>query len=145
MLLFGMWWIYFLHDTGEALRVRPELDFLWGYSHYFMFAAAAAVGAGLEASIEHGIHHVEGSATMLALVLAGAVSVYIVLVALIHGRLTPSHRPSVVQAGGGAVALFLVALLVARSSLPWAVLLFGLVVMGLVALVSLPARPPRRE
>jgi low temperature requirement protein LtrA len=140
VLLFGMWWIYFLHETGEALRLRPDLDFLWGYSHYLIFAAAAAVGAGLEASTEYGIHHVEATSTLLACTLAGAVSVYLVCVALIHGRLTPSHRPSLTNAVGGAVALIAVALTVARSSLPLAVLLFGVVVMVLVALGS---RRPR--
>jgi low temperature requirement protein LtrA len=138
VLLFGMWWIYFLHDTGEALRSRREQDFAWGYSHYLVFAAAAAVGAGLEAAIEHGVHHVEASATSIALLLAGAVAVYLLLVALVHGRLSPSHRPSLVQAGGGAVALFAVALVVAPSSLPVAVLLYGVVVTMLVVLGSLP-------
>jgi low temperature requirement protein LtrA len=136
VLLFGLWWIYFLHETGEALREQRDLDFLWGYSHYFVFASAAAVGAGLEASVEHGLHHVEGSARMIALVLAGAVAVYLVLVAVLHGRLTPDHRPSVIQACGGAVALVVVAVVVAPSSLPGAVLLFGVVVSVLVALGS---------
>ena len=135
-LLFGLWWIYFLHETGDALRLRRDLDFLWGYSHYLIFAAAAAVGAGLEAATEYGIHHVEASATLLAGALAGAVSVYLVMVALVHGRLSPSHRPSLAQAVGGAVALFVIAFTVARSSLPLAVLLFACVVMVLVALGS---------
>ena len=63
-----MWWIYFLHETGEALRLRRDLDFLWGYSHYLVFAAAAAVGAGLEACYRarhpprRGLRHVAGRA-----------------------------------------------------------------------------------
>ncbi len=140
VLLFGMWWLYFLHDTGEALRLRPDLDFTWGYSHYFIFAAVAAVGAGLEASIEHGVHHVEASATLIAVVLACAVAVYVVMVALIHGRLSPSHRPTLLQASGGAVAMFVVALVVAPSSLPLVVLFLGVVVTLLVALGARPVR-----
>ena len=118
------------------MRLRRELGFLWGYGHYLVFAAAAAVGAGLEAATEYGIHHVEASATLLAGALAGAVSVYLVMVALVHGRLSPSHRPSLAQAVGGAVALFVIAFTVAESSLPLAVLLFACVVMVLVALGS---------
>ncbi len=138
MLLFGMWWIYFLHDTGEALRLRRDLDFAWGYSHYVIFGAAAAVGAGLEAAIEHGVHHVEASATLIAVVLAAAVSAFLLLVALVHGRLSPTHRPSLVHACGATIVLVLIAVVVSPSSLPAAVLLFGVVVAALVVLASRP-------
>jgi low temperature requirement protein LtrA len=136
VLLFGMWWVYFLHETGEALRTRRHLDFLWGYSHYAIFASVAAVGAGLEAAIERGLHDVEASARTVGLVLAVAVSVYLVLVALVHGRLSPSHRPSLLHAVVGAVLLVVIALTVASASLPSGVLLFGVVVVGLVVLGS---------
>ncbi len=136
ILLFGMWWIYFLHDTGEALRVRPDQDFTWGYAHYAIFAAAVAVGAGLEASTEFGLHPVSASATSIGMVLAVAVGVYLVLVALIHGRLSPTHRPNLVQAGTAAVTLLVVALTVARASLPWAVLSEGVVVAALVVVAA---------
>lgn len=63
---------------------------------------------------------------------------YVVLVSLVHGRLTRDHRPSVVHAGAGVVALFVVAWLVAPASLPVAVLLFGLVVAVLVVLGERP-------
>ncbi len=134
VLLFAMWWIYFLHNTGEALRSHRELDFLWGYSHYAVFLSIAGVGAGLEAASEQRIHHIEASAMTVAMVLAGAISVYIVLVSLVHGRLTRDHRPSVVHACAGVVVLLALAWLVAPASLPISVLMMGLVVMGLVVL-----------
>ncbi len=136
VLLFGMWWIYFLHDTGDALRVRRDQDFMWGYSHYAIFGAAAAVGAGLEASTEFGLHHVEASATLIGLVLAVAVSVYLVLVALVHGRLSPTHRPNLTQAAAASAVLLVLALTVPRASLPWAILLDGAVVVGLVTVAN---------
>lgn len=46
-LTFGMWWMYFALPTGEILTKRRQLAFPWGYSHMFVFAAVAAVGAGL--------------------------------------------------------------------------------------------------
>jgi low temperature requirement protein LtrA len=144
LLLFAMWWIYFLHETGEALRSRPDLDFAWGYSHYFIFGSVAAVGAALEASIEHGVEHVEVSARTLGVALAVAVSVYLVLVALVHGRLSPSHRPSLAQAYVAAVVLLSLAVTVADASLPLAVSAYGVVVMGLVALGSRATPSPSR-
>ena len=136
ILLFGMWWIYFLHETGDALRVRRDQDFMWGYSHYAIFAAAAAVGAGLEASTNFGLHHVEASATSVGLFLGVAVSVYLVLVAFVHGRLSPTHRPSLAQAGAAAALLLVAALTVPRQSVPWAVLLDGAVVAALVVVTA---------
>ena len=41
-----MWWVYFdrpVHDLLTSVRKA----FVWGYGHYFIFASAAAVGAGL--------------------------------------------------------------------------------------------------
>jgi low temperature requirement protein LtrA len=46
-LTFGMWWIYFLLPAGHVLQHRREKSFVWGYGHIFVFAAIAAVGAGL--------------------------------------------------------------------------------------------------
>jgi len=52
LLLFSMWWIYFDRPSQHLLgRFRTAV--LWGYGHYFVFGAAAAVGAGLAAQIEH--------------------------------------------------------------------------------------------
>ncbi len=136
VLLFGMWWIYFLHDTGEALRIRRDQDFLWGYSHYAIFGAAAAVGAGLEAATEFGLHPVEASATLVGLVLAAAVSVYLLMVALVHGRLSPTHRPNLMQAVGASTVLVVLALTVPRASLPWAIVLDGAVVAGFVTVTT---------
>ena len=51
VLLFAMWWAYFAHESGDALRERNQLSFLWGYGHYLVFASAAAVAAGLDVAI----------------------------------------------------------------------------------------------
>jgi low temperature requirement protein LtrA len=51
ILLFGIWWIYFAQPIEEHLRERRERSFLWGYGHYVVFAALAAVAAGLEVAV----------------------------------------------------------------------------------------------
>lgn len=61
VLLFGLWWLYFLWPIGDRLEGRPELSFLWGYGHYVVFAALAALGAGLEVAAESAAHDVEAS------------------------------------------------------------------------------------
>ncbi|MDM4763968.1 low temperature requirement protein A [Galbitalea sp. SE-J8] len=51
VILFALWWVYFLHPVGEDLERRPSRSYLWGYGHYVLFAALAAVGAGLEVAV----------------------------------------------------------------------------------------------
>ena len=48
MLAFALWWMYFLLPSGDALHRHRERGFFWGYGHFFIFASAAAMGAGLE-------------------------------------------------------------------------------------------------
>ena len=143
LLLFGMWWVYFLHDTGEALGERRHLSFVWGYSHYFVFASAAAVGAGLEAASELTLlealgDHGEGAAhaasgRTAALAIAVAVSVFLLVTSYVHTRLTDGHLPAVPETALAAIALVAIGLILGNASLPLTVLAQGLVVALLVA------------
>ena len=54
VLLFGLWWSYFKHEATEELRVSLGTAVVWAYSHYPIFAALAAVGAGLEVAAGRG-------------------------------------------------------------------------------------------
>lgn len=49
--VFSMWWLYFFRPGHEFL-VKGKIAFFWGYGHYFIFAATAAVGAGLAAAVD---------------------------------------------------------------------------------------------
>jgi len=53
----GLWWVYFTVPTGEALHRHRERSFGWGYSHILLFAAIAAVGAGLHVAALYLEHH----------------------------------------------------------------------------------------
>jgi low temperature requirement protein LtrA len=46
-LAFTLWWAYFTIPFGDILHASRSGSFLWGYSHIFLFASVAAVGAGL--------------------------------------------------------------------------------------------------
>ena len=51
LIVYSMWWMYFdrpVHDLLTSLRKA----IIWGYGHYFVFASAAAVGAGLAVSVD---------------------------------------------------------------------------------------------
>ncbi|WP_306926814.1 low temperature requirement protein A [Arthrobacter globiformis] len=51
VLLFALWWLYFLQPAGETLSKNRDKSYLWGYWHFAIFAALAALGAGLEVAI----------------------------------------------------------------------------------------------
>jgi low temperature requirement protein LtrA len=81
-LLFILWWLYFLvpvHlETGSSRR-----SFVFGYAHYFVYAALAAVGAGLEVAVAASVHGagseegVRASALTVAFAVAIPVSVFL--------------------------------------------------------------------
>lgn len=48
LLVFCLWWMYFLVPSADALHHHRERAFPWGYGHVVLFAALAALGAGLE-------------------------------------------------------------------------------------------------
>jgi low temperature requirement protein LtrA len=90
LMVFAMWWWYFEHPAEEALRASRSSSFLWGYVHYFVFASAAALGAGLELSADHlGLRH-SASAEVAGLTVAVAVCVYLLTTGFLHTRIADS-------------------------------------------------------
>ena len=60
LIVFSLWWLYFSREAAEVLeRARRDgthVPYLFGFGHYLIYAAAAAVGAGLAARAEHVAH-----------------------------------------------------------------------------------------
>ena len=63
LIVFSMWWLYFSQRTSDVThRVRAvrgaeqASSFIWGYGHFFVFAAAAAVGAGSPTVVDVNTH-----------------------------------------------------------------------------------------
>ncbi|WP_424640338.1 low temperature requirement protein A [Embleya sp. AB8] len=54
LIVFAAYWIYFAVPIHDYL-IGSRQAFLWGYGHYAIFASAAAVGAGLEVSVEQAV------------------------------------------------------------------------------------------
>jgi low temperature requirement protein LtrA len=46
-LSFGLWWTYFVVPSAPVLARHRSRKWAWGYGHILLFAALAAVGAGL--------------------------------------------------------------------------------------------------
>jgi low temperature requirement protein LtrA len=89
LIVYSMWWIYFdqpVHDLLTSLRKA----ILWGYGHYLVFAAAAAVGAGLAVTVDQVTHRAEVSAVAAGMAVAIPVAVYLLCLWFLHDR--PEYR-----------------------------------------------------
>ena len=132
LLVLSLWWVYFKRSLVECIHGRN--GFLFGYAHYFLLGAVAAVGAVLAASVDLVEHEAHGLGTQGALLaLATAVSVYVLGLGVIHsfgdGSLRALRGPLVVSA-----LLFAAALVSAAASehVGVGVLAIGLVLTGAV-------------
>jgi low temperature requirement protein LtrA len=134
--VFSLWWIYFDFSTGGAPARSRSSQFLWGYVHYFVFAAVAAIGAGLALSVAWLTDREQVALPEwgVAMVIAAAVATFLLTITLIESIAENSYRKRdmLIKLGG---SLFAVAAALAApvASVPGSVLLIGLMLAGLVA------------
>lgn len=132
LLVFSMFWLYFKRSMMPALA--GESAFFFGYAHYFVLASAAAVGAVLAACVDLVQHHAHGlENSTAALVLAGAVSVYVLSLGAVH-VFADRHPAAITGPVVVSVLAFAAAVLGTALSdhIGVSVLLVGLVLAGAV-------------
>ncbi|MEV5968004.1 low temperature requirement protein A [Kribbella sp. NPDC051952] len=108
VLVFALWWLYFLHPAGPGLEGRRERSYHWGYGHYGIFAALAALGAGLEVAVEQTGHELHISATAVGYAVAVPVAVFIGLLWIVHSLIA---ERAVVHLGIASAAIAIILLL----------------------------------
>jgi hypothetical protein len=120
-----MWWMYFdrpVHDLLTGLRKA----IVWGYGHYFVFSAAAAVGAGLAANVDQATHHSKIGPTGAGAAVAIPVAVFLMCLWYLHDR--PEYRQT--RFYGPVVAV----LVLLTPFTGQAVLVIGVILASVVAL-----------
>jgi low temperature requirement protein LtrA len=83
LIVFSMWWLYFYRPVEDLLTSLTGA-IIWGYGHYFIFAAAAAVGAGLAVEVDYATGHATIGAVAAGLSVAIPVAVYLVGLWYLH-------------------------------------------------------------
>jgi len=79
VIVFALWWLYF--DCPEQdLTASLRKSLTWGYGHYLVFASAAAVGAGLEVSVDYDTHATHLPSLAAAMTTTAPVAVYLLVV-----------------------------------------------------------------
>jgi low temperature requirement protein LtrA len=134
VLLFALWWLYFLEPAGEGLADQRTWAYYWGYGHYGVFAALAALGAGLEVAVEYTGHHLEVEPTVVSFAVALPVSLFLVLLWAIHVPLVKRLviRPTVILPA--AAIVLLLPLATPAIGVPAEVAAIALVVVAVIVL-----------
>jgi low temperature requirement protein LtrA len=125
LIVFAFWWLYFEHPGHEVLT-SVRSGFLWGYAHYFVLGAAAAVGAGLAAAVDQAADRAAISARAAGVAVAIPAAVFLACLWFLHARSDRSFAARVVTPG--AVVAILLSPLTGHG-----VLATGLVMAALTA------------
>ncbi|MFF0153388.1 low temperature requirement protein A [Micromonospora sp. NPDC005203] len=128
VIVFALWWLYF--DRPSEAPDRMPYSLIWGYGHYLIFAAIAAIGAGLAVSVdvERHLAHVSGSTAGYAVAIP--IAVFLLTVWVLHVRRQ--------QHGAVVVAFPVVALLALLAPLgPAPVYVLAALLVALVTLTVL--------
>jgi low temperature requirement protein LtrA len=86
VLVFALWWSYFKHSAAENIGRSLPWTFTWAFGHYVIFAAVAALGAGLQVAIGTLLHDTRVTPAFAAFAVAIPVAIYIVVLALLGTR-----------------------------------------------------------
>ncbi|GAA4658454.1 low temperature requirement protein A [Amycolatopsis dongchuanensis] len=124
----SMWWVYF-DRPGHRRLLQFRRGYVWGFGHYLIFGSAAAVGVGLELTIDHVTHTGHLGTTGTALALTVPVALYVLSVWLLHVGPRNECRPIALGFPLAAV------LVLAASATPVAVYLVAVVLVALVVTI----------
>ena len=133
VIVAGLWWIYFAREQHTHITsMRSAL--LFGYGHYFVFAAAGAIPAGIEVALSAESGHADlAPATVLATITV-PVAVFVLAIWLLALRPTLS-------AAGNVLVVVLAAAIAASALVPSiALVATALLVAAIVVVLELAAR-----
>jgi low temperature requirement protein LtrA len=85
LIVYSLWWLYFDRPAHDLLTTIRHA-FVWGYGHYFVFASAAAVGAGLGVAVDQAGAHASIAPLTAGLAVTTPVAMYLVCLWILHDR-----------------------------------------------------------
>ena len=132
-IVFSLWWTYFAHEASDVLartQGASNLEpYVWGFGHYFIFASAAAVGAGIAARIEYWLRPEEVSGPITAAGITVPVAILVAAMWAVHLRQHDESRLRAVLMGAAALAVL------ASTLTPLPELATGLLLAALVTVM----------
>ena len=135
-LTFGCWWMYFAVPWAEPLVAHRERAFLFGYGHLVIFAALAAMGAGLHVAAIS----LEDEATIgeTAVVLSVAIpfAIYMAMFYALYWALMRARDPFHLGLVASTTAVLLLAIALAAAGVDMAICLLVLTCAPAVTVVG---------
>ncbi len=126
LIVFSMWWFYFYRPARDLMTTTRAV-FTWSYGHYLVYAAGAAVGAGLAVNADFLTDHAAIGAFGADMAVAAPVALYLLTLWFLY----EVRHPEVPTRGLGPVAVILVLLTPFTGH---GVLLTGLILAATLAL-----------
>ena len=90
MLVFALWWSYFKHSATERIRDSLRWTFVWALAHYLIFAAVAALGAGLQVAVGSLDHTARVTPLFAAFTVAIPLTTFMVVLGLLNRTSVPA-------------------------------------------------------
>ncbi|SDG40814.1 low temperature requirement protein A [Pseudonocardia oroxyli] len=132
LLMFGIWWIYFLGGDEHGFRsLRTALT--WGYGHFLVFAAVAALGAGLETAVQLAEHEAHVAPVIAGFAVAVPVALYLLVIMVLRGLVWPSGTLTPLLVTLAAVLILACAFLAPVAGIGVSVLAMGIVLAAALA------------
>ncbi len=104
VITFSLWWLYFSReDHMTSTRLRDAL--VWGYGHYVVFGAGAAVGAGLAVQVELATHHAHTTQLAGDMAVAVPVAAYLLGLWFVRDRFHAQGRALLLLPGMAALSI----------------------------------------
>lgn len=142
VLVFALWWSYFKHASPRRIRQSLRVTFAWAYAHYAVFAAVAALGAGLQVVIGTVRHDTPVSPVFAALTVAIPVATFLIVLGLLTPGITRGGPIGTGLIALTAVFVLLAALIAHVVTLPVTVLIIAVFVALLLAYHLAAMRAP---
>lgn len=136
VMVFALWWLYFLHPAGPRLEARRDRSYWWGYGHYGIFAALAALGAGLEVAVEQTGHELHLSPTAVSYAVGIPVAVFVGLLWAVHRSISEPSRFNLCTAAAGIAILLLLPIAAPRIGSDTTLALLTATCVALVGVAS---------
>ena len=143
LLVFAFWWLYFLYPAGRGLVERRERSYRWGYGHYVVFSALAALGAGLDVAVEQTAGGVDASSTAVSYGVAVPVAAFLLALSGVQASVasaTYAGRRAVVAATG---VVLLLPIATPWTSAPTSIAATAVVGVVLTAICTIAQGPGR--
>jgi low temperature requirement protein LtrA len=140
VLIFACWWLYFLESDAPRLDARRDLGFIWGYGHYAVFASLAAIGAGIEVTVDAVTHEIAASPLLVGYSVAVPLAIFLAVRYALYVRIGGSRPLSRATLGAELAVILAVPLTSVWLSPAWVLALVAATAAGLVAFKTLRLR-----